>query len=439
MQAGWARTPITPPIGTALSGYYVAEGRRTGSRALHDDLYAKALVFEHAGTRGAVITSDLIATPATLTAAVRAEITRRTGIPGDHVLLSASHNHSGPVLAPLARPELLAGGVDEAYVEALARYLAGIVAAAAEDMEPVTYAVGTGTCAINVNRRQRRPDGSWCGLPFLGQNWDGPVDRTVTVLRFGRGDGQQAILINYPCHAVVLGANAEISADYPGETQRFVEASLGPGTLAMFTNGAEGNVNPIVHPGPFSESDRLGRILGAEVIKVAEQLRPEPVRRVAISRRTVSLPIAATPPLDEEARALTQWEARCQRLRQSAGPDVVLDEEMSWTTALLRHLRRKRFGTQIEVESQALAIDGTVLVSIPGELFTELGQEVQAASPFARTVLVGLANDSIGYIPPRACFPEGGFEIEACALEPGAGEQLRDVLIEETRLISQRR
>jgi hypothetical protein len=118
---------------------------------------------------------------------------------------------------------------------------------------------------------------------------------------------------------------------------------------------------------------------------------------------------------------------------------VVLDEEMAWTTALLRHLRRKRFGAQIEVEVQAIAVDGTVLISVPGELFTELGRQVQAASPFDQTVLVGLANDSIGYIPPRACFAEGGFEVEACPLKPGAGELLRDALIEETHQILQRR
>ena len=74
-----------------------------------------------------------------------------------------------------------------------------------------------------------------------------------------------------------------------------------------------------------------------------------------------------------------------------------------------------------------------VLVSIAGELFTELGQPVRASSPFAHTVLVGLANDSVGYIPPRSCFQEGGFEIEATPLAPGAGEVLRDAMIAALR------
>jgi neutral ceramidase len=436
MLAGWARTPVTPPIGTALSGYYVAEGRRTGARAILDDLYAKALVIEHDGTRCALITSDLIAIPAWLTATVRSAVAARVGIAAEHLVVSASHNHSGPVLSPLARPDLLAGGVDEAYVDVLGRMLTGIITAAVADMRPARVAAGTGTCAINVNRRQRRPDGSWYGLPFLGQNPDGPVDRTVTVVRFDRDDGRRALLVNYPCHAVVLGANHEISGDYPGATQRFVEQVLGPGTLAMFTNGAEGNVNPIVHPGPISEAERLGRILGAEVVKVADSLVPGSVERVALGRRMLALPVATTPPLEDEERALAAWEARCRRQRAQAEPERVLDDEMSWTTALLRHLRRKRLGRQAEVEIQSVVINDTILLTIPGELFTELGQEAQAASPFAHTILVGLANDSVGYIPPRPCFEEGGFEVEASPFEAGAGEIFRDALVAQARAMA---
>ncbi len=420
---------MTPPIGTALSGYYVAEGRRSGARSTHDDLHAKALVFEHDGITAAVITSDLIAIPAEVTSTVRAIVKEQTGIPDHCVMITASHNHSGPALSQPLRADLLAGHVHFGYIDALAPHMAGLVAAAVWEMRPARFAVGTGACAINVNRRKRRPDGSWLGLPFLGQNFEGPVDHTVTVLRFERDDASCAMLINYPCHAVVLGPNVEISADYPGATQRFVEAHFGAGTVAMFTNGAEGNVNPIVHPGPFAEVDRLGRILGAEVVKVAEQLAPRPVRRIAAARRAVHLPVAGSPPLDEEAHMLAAWEARCRTLRASVSPDAVLDEEMSWTTAQLRHLRRRRFGGSATAEVQYIAIDDAVLASIAGELFTELGQEVRGCSPFAHTVLVGLANDSVGYIPPRSCFREGGFEIEATPLEPGAGEIFRDAMI----------
>ena len=426
---------MTPPLGTALAGYYVAEGRRSGARSTHDDLHAKALVFEHDGITAAVITSDLIAVPPDLTSTVRAIVKEQTGIPDHCVMITASHNHSGPALSPPLRADLLAGRVHLEYIDALAPQIAGLVAAAVREMRPARFAVGTGTCAINVNRRKRRPDGSWFGLPFLGQNFEGPVDHTVTVLRFERDDASRAMLINYPCHAVVLGPNVEVSADYPGATQRFVEAYFGAGTLALFTNGAEGDINPIVHPGPFTEADRLGCILGAEVVKVAEQVTPRPVQRVTATHRAVSLPVASSPPLEEEARLLAAWEARCRTLRASLSPDAVLDEEMSWTTAQLRHLRRRSFGTAASAEVQCIAIDDAVLASVAGELFTELGQQVRASSPFAHTVLVGLANDSVGYIPPHACFREGGFEIEATPLEPGAGEKLRDAMISGLRAL----
>ncbi|MDR7417424.1 MAG: hypothetical protein QN178_00770 [Armatimonadota bacterium] len=51
----------------------------------------------------------------------------------------------------------------------------------------------------------------------------------------------------------------------------------------------------------------------------------------------------------------------------------------------------------------------------------------------ARERRLGLANDSVGYISPRACFEEGGFEIEASPFEPGVGVTFRDALIAQAR------
>ncbi len=69
------------------------------------------------------------------------------------------------------------------------------------------------------------------------------------------------------------------------------------------------------------------------------------------------------------------------------------------------------------------------MVTIPGELFNALGREVIDATKGVSTVLMGLANGHVGYLPNAAAYEEGGFEVEATALAPGAGETLRDNLI----------
>jgi hypothetical protein len=74
---------------------------------------------------------------------------------------------------------------------------------------------------------------------------------------------------------------------------------------------------------------------------------------------------------------------------------------------------------------QVIALDDVALVAIGGELFVEIGREIERRSPFRHTVIVTLANDWIGYIPHGAAFVEGGYETifaSQSQLAPEAGE-----------------
>jgi len=80
--------------------------------------------------------------------------------------------------------------------------------------------------------------------------------------------------------------------------------------------------------------------------------------------------------------------------------------------------------TTLSAEVQALRIGEVGIVAFPGELFVELGLLAKARSPFATTLVVELANDSIGYIPTRRAYSEGGYEVTSTVLAPGVGELL---------------
>ena len=66
------------------------------------------------------------------------------------------------------------------------------------------------------------------------------------------------------------------------------------------------------------------------------------------------------------------------------------------------------------------------LVGLPGEMFCEFGLEIKEKSPAKHTIVVGLANDAIGYIPTIEAFAQGGYEPTpgACKFAPGLGEKL---------------
>ena len=53
-----------------------------------------------------------------------------------------------------------------------------------------------------------------------------------------------------------------------------------------------------------------------------------------------------------------------------------------------------------EVEVQVITLGNALAwVALPGEIFVELGLDFKSASPFKQTMVVELANVSIGYVP----------------------------------------
>ena len=82
-------------------------------------------------------------------------------------------------------------------------------------------------------------------------------------------------------------------------------------------------------------------------------------------------------------------------------------------------------GNPLEVEVQVIALGNDIaFVSLPGEVFVELGLSIKKASPFKHTIIVELANGSIGYIPNKSAYPEGQYEVLSARGAVGSGEML---------------
>ena len=95
LRVGVASTDITPPMGIAMAGYY----HERGADGVLDPLFSKAMVIEQDGQRAALVVVDLIGITRWVTDQARTQIEQATGIKGDHVMISATHAHTGPELA----------------------------------------------------------------------------------------------------------------------------------------------------------------------------------------------------------------------------------------------------------------------------------------------------------------------------------------------------
>lgn len=87
-------------------------------------------------------------------------------------------------------------------------------------------------------------------------------------------------------------------------------------------------------------------------------------------------------------------------------------------------------GKPHEVEVQVITLGKDVAwVSLPGEVFTELGLAIKQDSPFATTIIAELANGLLGYIPSRRAYPQGNYEVVSARCGPGSGELLVDAAV----------
>src|SRR5690606_5840080 len=94
----------------------------------------------------------------------------------------------------------------------------------------------TGSCHANVNRRYRLAD----GRIVVGQNPEGFVDPTLSLLRLDDDENRTVTIVGYACHPTIMAhRNRLITPDFPGVVKRVVEASVGGHCL--FLQGAAGN------------------------------------------------------------------------------------------------------------------------------------------------------------------------------------------------------
>ncbi|HOJ21483.1 MAG TPA: neutral/alkaline non-lysosomal ceramidase N-terminal domain-containing protein [Armatimonadota bacterium] len=405
LKIGCGSAVITPGLGAHLAGYF-NERRAT---AVHDDLFARALVFDDGTTRAALLACDVICLPEEEVARVREAIETRTGLSGSSVMVSATHTHTGPQTRAFQLPE--DAEPTREWLKTFPERAAGAVVEALEKMEEVQVYHGTAfEDRIAFNRRYRMKDGTVRTNPGY-QNPDivgpaGPIDPEVGVLAYTRADGtRKALLVHYTCHLDNV-SGTEISADYPGYLAARLRERLEDQPFVFYAQGACGDINHCDFRSPYprkghEHSRWMGETLAGDVCEALRDLKPLEGTPVKIASKMVPLPV-----------------------REGVEPLAT------------------------EAEVQAIRVGDVGFVSIPAEYFVEHQLDIKARSPFQRTFVCELANGWVGYVPTRKAFEENmrhvswermtgfdhmGYEVRSAlsrGFAPGVGEALADGAVE---------
>jgi hypothetical protein len=431
LRVGVAEVSITSPLGIPMAGYY----SERGAQGVQDDLHAKAIVMEASGTRAALVVLDLITTPPDLVDETRREIERVTHLRGGDVMISATHTHTGPVLD--ARSPL--GGESDL----VKTYRAGLPAQIAEAVrlaESKLTAARAFTArgredSIAFNRRYHMKDGSVGWNPGKRNpailKPAGTVDPDVPIVFFETTGGKPlATYVNYAVHLDNIGEPL-ISADMPYTLSRALAEFKGKEMLTIFSAGCCGDVNHIdVHWAEpqrgFANPARMGTILAAEVLRSWPKLRQVDAASIRVKQVMVSLPLPDVTSDDiEKASAIAAKMSR-------AGAERPSFLEMVWALKVRDVAARK--GEPLHVEVQVIALGNEVAwVSLPGEIFVELGLAIKQDSPFPQTIIAELANGAIGYIPSRRAYAQGNYEVVSARCAIGSGERLVDAAVASLR------
>jgi neutral ceramidase len=449
MKAGFHTTDITPALGMEAPGGYL----KAFVRQIHDPLKLRAAVLDDGLETLAFVGLDtcLFQSPI-IRDRIRGEVRERCGIPGDHLLLAASHTHSGGPLmgrlpeeyadAPPLVKDLIENhsiALDPGYAEWVIRQTVTAVCEAHRKREEALLSAGSGhEDQVAFNRRFRMTNGRVFTHPGKGNpeivEPAGPIDPEVGVLAAWNMRGELlGCLVNYACHATTFSGG--VSADYICYLEQTIQAVMGRDAVTVFLQGASGDVtqvdNQSLREREFGEkwSRIVGTRLGAEAVKVLVTVTPGDLSPLAAAAKRLRIgrrrPSAAR--LEESRRIVAEG------LRTG-------DRSTAWTFAkellVLDYWAEKE--PAVEVEVQSLQVGPALFLANPAEYFCGPGLAIKRASPFPFTYLVTLANGCVGYVPPEEALEPsgGGYETVLTSysnLEVSAARQIADASLELAR------
>ncbi len=412
MRAGAGRASILPRGPVELSGWLRLRRQAAG---VHDPIWARTLVMESsAGNRVVLVSLDLLGTPVAFARKLRWAVGKVACTDPQAVLIACTHTHSAPAVLHLRG----CGTPSAAYLDLVEHAVTEATAHALHQLRPASLIWGKGMAFLSVNRRE-------VGVVDFGEHTlgdeafvAGTVDPEVDVLLVRDAAARPiAVVFAYAAHPVTLRRdNLLISADFPGVACETVEARLGSGAVALFLNGACGDVNPRT----FGTSDRtqaVGWALARTVTETLNELSKIPDGgqgtdgELSWAEDTVDLPLAVSLSLESIRAEQRAWrhvladpaatEDACHHAR------VMLE----WSEEYLAHRRDVEAAPFLRVDLQAVRLAGRVLLAIPGEAFCEIGLAIKALAPGV-AVPVGYANGNVGYFPSQSSFRKGGYEVE---------------------------
>lgn len=405
LEVGFAEADITPDVANKdvwIAGY----GQNRRATAVHDPLAVRAVVFKDGDAKIAFACADVVGLQYPTVKIIREQLKGY-----QYVMVSSSHNHEGPDTVGIWGPTPMKAGVDPAYMDHLVAQTVKAIGEADAAAVPVdaTY----GTAADKALLRDSRE-------PYI-------FDDIIRVLSFKRKDNGKlaGIFVQWNNHPETMGgSNTVVTADFPGVTVAELKKKYNC-PVAYFTGPVGGLMAPprdVMKNSagePLREGDfEFCRIYGEEVAKLAtkaiDAAEPISLTGFTTSAKAISVPLAN--PLYQAARMLGV-------LKRSGHIWTGNPEEVG---APLTGKNSKGNKPAAETEVAYVRLGDLHIACIPGEIYPESvygkiqdpidpnadfqdapkEKSIVELLPGKKILVIGLANDEVGYIVPKRQWDE---------------------------------
>lgn len=405
LRAGFGEADITPALTKEQPVYLAGFGKNRLATGVHDPIMARAVVLQHGGQKIALVSVDLVGL-----FLERVDKVRRA-LPGfTYVLVTSTHNHEGPDTMGLWGPSFFQTGIDAEYMKKVEAGIVRAVLQADKAARPVRTRIGAARAPqlLHDNRE-----------PYIKH------DELVAIEFQDPASAKTAgLVVQWNCHPETLDSkNTQISADFVASTVKHLQDRHK--CPVVYLTGTVGGLMTSLHvevkddqgqalaDGTFAKTERYGQLVGQLAEQALAKSQPAVLTPMKIRHREIFLPLDnqvyllgwKLGVLDRQAFVWQGDVDRAEALdkKNAAGQRLCLRTELAW-----------------------LRLGELDVAAIPGEIYPELvlgkvqdppdagadfpdapiepGLYAQLKGPYR--MIIGLANDEIGYILPKRQWDE---------------------------------
>lgn len=448
LRVGTASVDITPEKAVALWGQF---GLRL-STTPDTPLTANVVALESGDEQTIFVSLDLLQLPEVFVQAIRdAAAEKDASINVEHIVLTATHTHTAPVLMP-GTPGIPVNDqtltVDETIAFLADKISDGIVSAW-KNLAPGKMSYGLDRNSIGFGRRVIYADGSAQMYGSTARpdfaNLEGMDDDDVgSIFFYNQHDEMIAIVVNVACPSQVVEGQSAINADFWLPVRDRLRARYGENVVVLGWGAAAGEISPrpMLHQAAntrmrnlrgINEMQELARRIDLSVSQTLEAVQQEklsdPVlKQVAV---TLQLPLLKISEAQYQAAAAEYANVLAQVEADPVSAPQVAYMARDWYHGVVKRYEQLQQdpNATYPVEIHVVRIGDLVICSNPFELFCEYGIRIKARSKATQTFILQISGFG-SYLPTDRAIASGSYS----ATPPSniIGPEGGQILVDET-------